>query len=36
MTEMHLNLNNFLDFGMLLSIFPESIPNDINIYTNQA
>ena len=24
MTEIHLNLNNFLDFGMLLSIFPES------------
>lgn len=24
MTEIHLNLNNFLNFGMLLSIFPES------------
>lgn len=24
MTEIHLNLNNFLDFGALLSIFPES------------
>jgi hypothetical protein len=24
MTQIHLNLNNFLDFGLLLSLFPKS------------